>query len=204
MLSHLRALRARFIRNIKSLRGTNTTRVNDKSFCCDWTFHETGDNCKLLKPELNLKKSAPSSCCFLAMSRFNSNSFSFSHYWILLWESSWRIQPVAVGALLLRLTVLYLITKKVNSYTLVSFQGSGIPLEPDGSVEADRLRILVDGQDAPAGPGGHCDIVVFIVKMYLMTRSWSEEAHLKVAHLKRGIQGPLWSGGSFHEHPCYC
>ena len=32
MLSHLRALRARFIRNIKSLRGTNTTRVNDKSF----------------------------------------------------------------------------------------------------------------------------------------------------------------------------
>ena len=29
MLSHLRALRARFIRNIKSLRGTNTTRVND-------------------------------------------------------------------------------------------------------------------------------------------------------------------------------
>ena len=53
----------------------------------------------------------------------------------------------------------------------MSFQGSGIPLEPDGSVEADRLRILVDGQDAPAGPGGHCDIVVFIVKMYLMTRS---------------------------------
>ena len=32
MLSHLRALRAHFIRNIKSLRGTNTTRVNDKSF----------------------------------------------------------------------------------------------------------------------------------------------------------------------------
>ena len=60
-----------------------------------WTFSETGDNCKLLKPELNLKKSAPSSCCFLAMSRFNSSSFTFSHYCILRWESSWTIQPVA-------------------------------------------------------------------------------------------------------------
>ena len=51
--------------------------------------------------------------------------------------------------MLLQLTALYLVTKKVKSYTLVSFQRSGIPLEPDGSVEADRLRILLDGQDAP-------------------------------------------------------
>ena len=72
---------------------------------------------------------------------------------------SWRIAPAAEGALPCH--------KKGE---VVSFQVSGIPLEPDGSVEADRLRILVDGQDAPAGPGGHCDIVVFIVKMYLMTR----------------------------------
>ena len=53
----------------------------------------------------------------------------------------WRIASAADGALPGQ--------KKVKSYTLVSFQGSGIPLEPDGSVEADRLRILVDGQDAP-------------------------------------------------------
>ena len=83
MLPHLRALRAQFIRNIKSLRGTNTTRVN-------------------------------STCC------------------------SWRIAPAADGALPCH--------KKGE---VVSFQVSGIPLEPDGSVEADRLRILADGQDAP-------------------------------------------------------
>ena len=76
---------------------------------------------------------------------------------------SWRIAPAADGAL-----------PGHKKGEVVSFQVSGIPLEPDGSVEADRLRILVDVQDAPqvpAGPGGHCDIVVFIVKMYLMTRS---------------------------------
>ena len=78
-----------------------------------WTFSETGDKCKLLKPELNLKKSAPSSCCFLAMSRFNSSSFSFSHYCILLWNLHKQFNLLQVcSVLLLRLTTLYLVTKK--------------------------------------------------------------------------------------------
>ena len=51
---------------------------------------------------------------------------------------SWRIAPAADGALPCH--------KKGE---VVSFQVSGIPLEPDGSVEADRLHILVDVQDAP-------------------------------------------------------